>query len=195
MKIDSWPWGDLLALGCIPAEGAEYDIFHLQKRRYRLVLKKTSKRPELRCTYSASYTSHCVSRGSRQGEVPGRNIPGNDPWITDEKGIDRCFDPLRWTFSHFLPRILETLPIRQCVRVSRRLWLTTEKVEIEGEIREYEIYFKINKLDKRTLRIRVVSAYVRDPNFGETKPKIPKPRRQLRGETLLAKTLRGEPIR
>jgi len=123
------------------------------------------------------------------------SVSGREFWIADEKGDDRCFDLLRWTLSLLLSGIMETLPNRLCVRVSRRLWLTTEKVEVAGETKDYEVYFKVIKHDKETLRIKVVTAYVRDPNYGKSKPAIPKPRRQLRGDALLAKTLRGEPIK
>jgi len=131
-----------------------------------------------------------------RGEAFDFCVLGVDHWVIDEKGDDRCFDLLRWTLSLLLSHIMKTLPERRCVRVSRKLWLTKEIVMIGGESKEYEVYFKINKQDQRTLRIKVVSAYVRNPKYGVTKPANP-PRGPARlvGKVLLYKTLRDQPIR
>jgi len=44
------------------------------------------------------------------------------------------------------------------------------EVEVAGEVKDYEIFFSIIKKDKQTLRIKVVGAYVRDPDCDRTKP-------------------------
>jgi len=187
--------GVTLALGYIPAGEARYDITHLRTAKYRLVLKKTAKHPKLICIYLVKHRSHCACSGPKRGDVFDFSILGKGLRIVDEKGDERCFNKLRWELSHLLGRIMKTLPRRHCKRMSRQVWLTTETVWLGGELKEYEVYFTITKQDKQTLRIIVVSAYVRDPDYGDTKPTTPKPRRRVPGKILLANTLLGRPIR
>jgi len=72
--------------------------------------------------------------------------------------------------------------------------MTAEMVEVDGKPREYEVYFTISKLSKRTLRICVVSAYARDPNYSGSKKKHLVDRHFLSGKSLIARTLRDETI-
>jgi len=193
-KIRRKHWGRILAIRHLVVRGIRYDISHLLDTIYPVVLKRTANRPELRLYYIVHFRSHCVSRGAKIGETLDFCILREDSLITDEKGDYRFFDVLRRKLSRLLPGIMSTLPERRWIPVSRKTWLTTEIVEVDGASKEYEIYFNIAKRGKRKLHITVVSAYVRDQNYGNTKQTHPRIRRFLPGKLVIAKTIRGEKI-
>jgi len=185
----------LIGIGYILVEGIHYDLSHLRDARYNFVLKKSGRHTELRFMALVQCRSHCACRGPKVGEDLDFSAAGGEPRIIDEKGDDRVFDKTRWSLSHLISSIMATLLDRRCVLVSRSTWLTTEIVEVEGEHREYEIYFRVTKLSRRLVRISVVSAYVRSPGYASGKRPHPKRRSHLLGKVLLARTLLGKPIR
>ena len=97
--------------------------------------------------------------------------------------------------SHHLPGIFETFIDRLCLFTGHENWLTIEILDPSGKRQEYEVFFSVTKQSSGMLRIYVESAYVRELNNPGNRPVHLKRRDKVRAKVLLAKKLRGEPIR
>jgi len=89
MGKDGRLWGNLLALGYIPAQGTQHDISHLRDAIYSFVFKKTGRHPELRCNCIVQCRSHCACSGPMRGEILDFAKLGQDLRITDETRKER----------------------------------------------------------------------------------------------------------
>jgi len=172
-----------------------YDLGHLQDAKYAFTIEATQKYPEVSFEVLVQYSSHCVSWGPKHGQIIDFSIHGEDRRIIDDKGIHRCFCEDRYGFSHALPDIFCTLPERHCLFTGRENWLTVDIGDRFGYSQEYEVYFNITRQSGRLLRIYVESAYVRTEGIAIQKPLHLKRRDRVRGKVLLAKKVRGEPVR
>jgi len=161
---------------------------------YRFRIPASGKYPAFECILYVIFSSHCISWGPKRGERIDFSIYGEDRRIIDEKGIHRCFDEARYLLSLHLPGIFKTFVERDCLFTRHQNWLLIEIVDAAGELRQYEIFFRITKQDTNTLRVYVESAYVRDSKALNRKPAAPRRRGKVSAKLLMAKTLKGEPI-
>jgi hypothetical protein len=188
-------WKSIKLSGQKVIGSAVYDLSHLQDVKYAFTIEAASKYPELSFETLVQYSSHCISWGPKHGQNIDFSIEGEDRRIIDDKGIHRCFCENRYALSHELPNIFSTLTDRHCLFTGRENWLTIDISDSFGNRQEYEIYFNITRQSGRLLRIYVESAYVRTADQVRQKPLHLKRRDRVRGKVLLAKKVRGEPIR
>ncbi|WP_369600456.1 hypothetical protein AAIA72_11460 [Hahella sp. SMD15-11] len=187
-------WKTIKEQGYMEIDGTRYDLSHLQDAWYDFVIEASGRYAELKGTLLVQYSSHCVSWGPKRGERIDFNIQGEQRRIIDDKGVHRCFCNRRYQLSAHLPHIFETFADRWCLFTGYENWLTIEVLGPAGEPQEYEVYFRVTKQSRSLLRIYVESAYVRDKGYGDQKHTKHR-RDKVRAKVLLAKKLRGEPVR
>lgn len=188
-------WNSIKTQGYKDVDGTRYNLSHLQDAKYHFVIEASGKYPELKCTLLVQYSSHCVSWGPKRGEDIDFSIHGEQRRIIDDKGVHRCFCDIRYALSSHLPGIFETFSDRHCLFTGHENWLTIEILDPAGERQEYEVFFSITRQSSGMLRIYVESAYVREPDNPGNRPVHLKRRDKVRAKVLLAKKLRGEPVR
>lgn len=188
-------WKIIKTNGYKEIDGIRLDLSHLQDTIYRFSIEATAQFPKIDFNVLVQYSSHCISWGPKRNEVIDFDLIGADRLVVDDKGIRRCFCDSRYQLSSNLPGVFETLIDRQCLFTGRENWLTVEILNSNGETEEYEVFFSITRQTSRMLRIYVESAYVRDSENITNKQIHLKRRDKVRAKVLLAKKLRGEPIR
>jgi hypothetical protein len=72
--------------------------------------------------------------------------------------------------SKRLPEIIQGLPDRSIRQTGHSNFITVEVIRDSGGVVEYDIFFKVKKVGKGRLELRVESAYVRDPEYGSSRP-------------------------
>jgi hypothetical protein len=82
----------------------------------------------------------------------------------------RVFDPYRYEMSRRLPEIIAGLPTRLVRQTGRSNFITVEIIREAGDVVEYDVFFKVKKIGRGRLELRVESAYVRDPEYGSSRP-------------------------
>lgn len=188
-------WKEIKRRGYLEVDGVRHPLDHLQDRRFRQVIEASGNAPRLEFTVLVQYSSHVVSIGPRHGLRLDFARLGRDREIIDDGGRSRCFCEDRYRFTDKLPAIIESLPERMCFFTGRENWLTVEITTTSGEREEYEVFFRVTRQSGKMLRIYVESAYVRDEFASDKRPMKRVKRDKVKGVTLLAKKLRGEPIR
>ena len=188
-------WGKIKADGYKEVGGINHDLSHLKDAKCHFTIEASGKYPEISFSVLVQYSSHCVSWGSRHGQEIDFKVHGEERRIIDEKGVFRCFCEARHSLSLNLPGIFETLTQRVCFFTGKSNWLVIEVLGCSGESLEYEVFFSLTRQSSRMLRVYVESAYVRDPDKPGNRPMHIKRRDKVRAKVLLAKKLRGEPIR
>ena len=189
-------WQQLLQQGHVDIDGQRYELAHLLGGILSIEIPASGKHPAIKANIAVEYTSHCVSYGPIDG-APQFDfaVLGPARRVLDHREIERvfCFDRHRWSLH--LPGVIEQLERHTCYFTGRDNWMVMEVINDEGQRAEYEIFFRMRRGDEpNTLRLVVESAYVRDPNRGG--PGIPRNRRgRVRFVMMVAKTLRGEPLR
>jgi hypothetical protein len=188
-------WDTIKSYGCKEVSGTKHDLSHLKDAKYHFTIEASGKYPAIAFSILVQYSSHCVTWGPKHGQEIDFTVHGEDRRIIDDKGVHRCFCETRHRLSFNLPAIFETLTERLCLFTGHENWLTIEILDPSGKRLEYEVFFSLTKQSNRMLRIYVESAYVRDPNNPGNRPVHLKRRDKVRAKVLLAKKLRGEPIR
>lgn len=188
-------WGKIKAEGYMEVDGNRLNLSHLQDAKYRFDIPASRNYPKLSFSVLVQYSSHCVSWGPSHGQEIDFIVHGTERRIVDEKGIHRCFCDKRHRYSVNLPGIFKSLPERKCFFTGHSNWLTIEIIGSCGNPLEYEVFFSLTKQSRNLLRVYVESAYVRDPDSPGNRPVNFRHRDKVRAKVLLAKKLRGEPIR
>ncbi|WP_282298403.1 hypothetical protein [Stenotrophomonas sp. PS02289] len=166
MKGKYWP--DHLALGYIEIDGVQHSLEHLKPFCYVVHIEEQGK-AETPIQVTVEFSSHCVTKGPRTGELIDFSQAGFAPLVIDQRRNWRKFLPARYTASTVLPEIMRTLSQRSCFFASERNYLTLEMNEVipgypEGT--QYEIYFNVKQRGNLSVHVYVESAYVRDPCSG-----------------------------
>lgn len=188
-------WNSIKAKGYMEVGETRHDLSHIRDAKYDFVIEASGKYPELKGSLLVQYSSHCVSWGPKRGKDIDFNTYDQQRKIIDDKGVHRCFCDIRHALSFHLPGIFETFSERLCLFTGHENWLTIEILGSSGECQEYEVFFSITRQSSYMLRIYVESAYVREPGSSRNKPVHLKRRDKVRAKVLLAKKLRGEPVR
>jgi hypothetical protein len=188
-------WNKIKSDGYKEVAGTKHDLSHLKDAKHHFTIEASGRHPEISFSILVQYSSHCVSWGPKHGQEIDFTAFGEERCIIDDKGIHRCFCETRHELSFNLPSIFATLTERLCLFTGHENWLTIEILDPSGKRLEYEVFFSLTKQSSRMLRIYVESAYVRDPNDPGNRPVHLKRRDKVRAKVLLAKKLRGEPIR
>lgn len=188
-------WKIIKTNGYKEIDGVRLDLSHLQDTTYRFSIEASAKFPQIDFNVLVQFSSHCISWGPKRDEIIDFDLHGHERRVIDDKGVHRCFCDARYELSSNLPGVFETLIDRQCLFTGHENWLTVEVLKSNGETEEYEVFFRITRQGSKMLRIYVESAYVREPEKAINKPVHLKRRDKVRAKVLLAKKLRGEPIR
>jgi hypothetical protein len=142
--------------------------------------------PERRYKTDVTFSSHCFTRGLKDGEQPERALLYSDVRET------RIFDFRRYTLSKYLPGIVDGLAERKCFHTGVGNFFTVEICDENGSPAEYEIFFKAYKPAKKgTISLSVESAYVRDKQHANAKPFG----KAIGFYVILFNTLNNKPIR
>ena len=100
----------------------------------------------------------------------------------------RVFDFVRYELSKQLPQIIQSLDKRKCYHTGKGNYFT---VDIQ-DVGEYDVYFKVARSSKRgSLTLFVQSAYVRDQNHAENRPR----KKPIRFSIIAYNTLMGKGIK
>ena len=189
-------WNAIKEAGQISIDGRDHDLQHLQDSEFPFEIPATRGYPEINAGMLVQYSSHCVSTGPPKGEQFNFADLGHDRLIVDEKGNERCFSADRYEWSLNLPAVIQSLPSgRWCYFTNRGNWLSIEILDLIGGQQDYEVYFNLTWQSRNFLRLYVESAYVRTGENPSRRPSDVRRKDRIRGRVLLAKRLRGEPIR
>ena len=188
-------WNIIKANGQIDVGNTSYDLSHLEDARYHFTIAGNTNNPELKCEILVQYSSHCVSWGPKKNTAIDFSEHGEDRLVIDDKGILRCFCDSRYQLSRSLPGIFATFDTRDCLFTGYENWLTVDIQDPSGGRIEYEVYFNITRQSSSLLRIYVESAYTRDQDSADKRPKASKRKDKVRAKVLMAKKLRKESVR
>lgn len=117
--------------------------------------------------------------------------------LTTRQAIDTLLQDqyAGWTYEEAEALILYYEEFEEDTGEEIELDAVAVRCDWSSETEEYEVFFSITRQSSRMLRIYVESAYVREPEKVTNKPVHLKRRDKVRAKVLLAKKLRGEPIR
>ena len=187
-------WKTIKSQGQLTVSGTLYSVTHLQDATYHFTIPETDRFPALTVGVLVQYSSHCISYGPHRGQTIDFSVVGQDARITDDKGVHRCFDLDRYEKSKSLPAIFASFDDRTCFYTGHENWLTVELSTLGWPRNiEYQIIFNLGRQSRGFLRLNVESAF---PPYANSAVLRDFPRwATVRARTLLAKTLRGEPIK
>jgi len=143
-----------------------YDLKHL--RPYTTSFERPAKGNRLAEKFSVNVTfsHHCFTRGlPRDGSAYDLTLR------FDREGDRRIFDAGRWELSKLLPGIIAKLPTSRCYQSGYGNFFTIELVAGDGSKIEYEVYFRVWKPGRGRIFLHVESAYIREEDYGRSKPK------------------------
>nr|VFJ55285.1 MAG: hypothetical protein BECKFW1821A_GA0114235_10535 [Candidatus Kentron sp. FW]VFJ61581.1 MAG: hypothetical protein BECKFW1821B_GA0114236_106612 [Candidatus Kentron sp. FW] len=151
-------------------DGNRYHLTHLNPFDWHYRVKTGKGRSEWVCKFQVTSSMHCFTREPFPEEEVARNMWYEGP---REKRVF-CFE--RYELSLQLPGIIRTLGERKCYSTPRGNFFAIEPVTLNGEKAEYEVYFRIPKATKRTMRhsrlnLHVQSAYARTGGYETSQPK------------------------
>ena len=89
----------------------------------------------------------------------------------EHEGDRRIFDAGRWERSKLLPDIIAKLPTSRCEQSGYGNFFTIEIIAEDGSKIEYEVFFRVWKPGRGRIFLHVESAYVRDADYGSSRPK------------------------
>lgn len=160
----------------------EYTLDHLHPYLWEITVPATSKHPARSLQVRVSYSLHCFTRSSKEGEI----VPG-DAWYSDNRE-SRVFDVLRWELSKYLPEIIATLEKRRCLHTGREEFVTVEVLHEERTL-DYAVFFTVTKGKKSgaDLNLFVNSAHERAESIQHKKP--------IRFHVILLNRYMGKPIK
>ena len=143
-----------------------YDLKHLRSYTTSFEQPAKDKRPAQKFSVNVIFSHHCFTRGlPRDGSAYDLTLG------FDYEGDRRIFDIGRWELSKLLPDIIEKLPTNKCQQTGHGNFFTIEMVAADGTKVEYEVFFRVWKSGRGRLVLHVESAYVREENYGSSKPK------------------------
>jgi hypothetical protein len=146
--------------------GQRYDLQHL--RSYTITYERPvqGKNPAESFSVNVTFSHHCFTEGLPKNEAP------HDPALRyDFNGDPRLFNVRRWALSRQLPDIIAKLPTLRCAQTGKGNFFTVALTDADGATVDYEIYFRIWKPGKGRIFMHVESAYVREADYGSSRPK------------------------
>ena len=168
-------------------DGTTYDLTHLHPCTYRFERPAEGDKPAETYTVETIFTSHCFTRGPKDGEVYDKQLV----YTGDDYEV-RLFDFRRYELSKRLPEIIQALPTKKPYHNrNRRNFFTVEVLTDDGQTIEYDIFFKVKKLGKGKLELIVETAFVRDPGYQSSRPSG----KPIRFWIILHNTMHGIKIR
>ena len=146
--------------------GEVFVLEHLQPFTWELHQPCTDKHPARDFRFHVTFSCHCFTRKPDDGETVDPEYWYQAPRET------RVFCLERWSFSKSLPTIIQELDQRRCYHTGHRNFFTIDLIEPNGIQRDYEVYFDVNRSERKGwLNLVVQSAYVRDPGYRSAQPR------------------------
>jgi hypothetical protein len=143
-----------------------YDLKYLRPYTTSFDRPAKGKRSAEKFSVNITFSHHCFTRGlPRDGNAYDLALR------FDHEGDCRIFDADRWKLSKLLPDIVARLPTNKCQQTRHGNFFTIEMIAGDGSRIEYEVFFRVWKPGRGRMILHVESAYVRDENYGVSKPK------------------------
>ena len=143
-----------------------YDLKHLRSYTTSFERPAKGRRPVEKFSVNVTFSHHCFTRGLPRGESP------YDLTLRfDHEGDLRIFDVGRLNLLKLLPDIIAKLPARKCQQTGKGNFMTIEMVAADGSKIEYEVFFRVWKQRRGRIALHVDSAYVREEDYGSSRPK------------------------
>lgn len=191
-------WSEHKQARHIEINGVCWLLDHLKDRTITIVIPAASGSPAVTMTVHVEFSSHCVSRGAKQGKTIDFAALGYEHLVIDHRQNRRAFHQGRHDLSFLLPEIVDNFADRRCFFTGHENFLTLELGKVipgYADDIKYEIYFSVRKAEARnTLKLYIESAYVRDED-ADNAPVNFKKDDKIKASTLLLKKLRGESIK
>jgi hypothetical protein len=143
-----------------------YDLKHLRPYTTSYERPAKGKRPAEKFSVNVTFSHHCFTRG-----LPRDGSPYDLALRFDYEGDRRIFDAGRWELSKLLPDIIAKLPANKCQQSGHGNFFTIEMVAGDGRKIEYEVFFRVWKPGRGRIFLHVESAYVREEDYGSSRPK------------------------
>ncbi|MEQ4502338.1 hypothetical protein [Pseudomonas sp.] len=165
---------------------------------FQIDIPSAAGQPRVLLTVNVEFSSHCVSRGPKEGDHIDFHLAGVERMVIDHRRIKREFKEDRHALSFLPPEIVRTFKDRRCFFTGKENFLTLELGEIlpgYDAHTKYEIYFNVRKDDhKNTVKLFIESVYVRDEH-AENEPVNFKKEDKITAWKLFLKRARGQPVR
>lgn len=189
-------WADHLTVGHIAIGGVQHSLAHLQPFSYTVQITD-AKMVVTPISVAVEFSSHCVSKGPKDGQTLDFSQTGYEPLVIDHRHIKRRFLPARYEASVVLPKILQSLDERPCLFTKGNNFLTIEMKEVipgypDGT--QYEVYFNVKQSGAASVAVYVESAFVRDEDADNDRYKFKKDDR-IKGWRLLLNRGLGRPVK
>ncbi len=145
--------------------GVTFDLTHLHPRTFRFERPTEGDKPPEVFKVDTIFASHCFTRGPRESEAFDLAL------VYPDGNEDRIFDHRRYELSKRLPEFIQALPTRKPRHNGKRgNFFSVEVIAEDGTAIEYDIFFKVKKKAKGRLELIVETAFVRDSDYGSTRP-------------------------
>jgi len=143
-----------------------YDLKHLRSFTTPFERPAKGNRPVERFSVNVTFSHHCFTRGlPRDGSAYDLTLR------FDHEGDSRIFDAGRWELSKLLPGIIANLSAKKCQQSGYGNFFTIELIADNGSKIEYEVFFRVWKPGRGRIFLHVESAYVREEDYGRSRPK------------------------
>ncbi len=166
-----------------------YDLAHLHNLEFDLVQPARKDKPERIYPITVEFSLHCFAKTTKAGDDPSLAYSDSRETRTF------CFE--RYALSHQLPAIMRSLDARICRHTRHGNFVTIDLTLQSGEHVEYEVYFAPSKTTadgKKRIKLYVQSAYVRDEESADYRPR-PVNSRKIKIHTIAHNTLHNKPIK
>jgi len=132
---------------------------------------------------AVTFSWHCYTRTPE---------PGEQVYILRDGNEQRCFCPIRYQLSRYLPDIIRQLDQKAIFQTGKGNFVTVEVIEPAGRTVEYGVFFTVTSgRGKEPLKLRVSSAYP----FFEQEKRYQVSRQKIRFNIIVYNTMRGKPIK
>jgi hypothetical protein len=143
-----------------------YDLKHLRPYTTSYERPAKDKRPAEKFSVNVTFSHHCFTRG-----LPRDGSAYDLTQRFDYEGDYRIFDVDRWELSKLLPGIIAKLPANKCQQSGHGNYFTIEMIAGDGRKIEYEVFFRVWKPGKGRIYLHVDTAYIREEDYGSSRPK------------------------
>ena len=164
-----------------------YNLEHLDPFDWIFEIPGEKGRPSEKYKFHVLFSNHVFTSKPESGNADP------DMFYESPDRSKREFDLERYELSKGLRSYIESMGERTCSHTSHSNFLRIEFVDDRnGKRREYEIYFNVSKSEPRGwLRMLIESAYVRDENRMQSRPKT----RNIKLRVIARNVLRGKQIK
>lgn len=165
--------------------GKTYSLAHLVPVAHVYRRVENNDKPSEAFRVDVTFSLHCFSRRPGDGEVYDSQLMY--PNVSEQ----RLFDLERYEMSKRLPEIIASLPERKIRQTGHGNYISVDLSHQDGTPIEYDVFFKVKKVGRGKLELRVESAYVRDAAYQSNRPSG----KPIRFWVILHNTLNGLAIR